>query len=137
MPGLQDFAGRWTLERRILDRRAGAEGRFDGRAELTPDGAGLAYVERGVLTLGVGTPMTAERRYHWTQAEGGQIAVAFVDGRPFHSFDPTAGTAEAAHWCDPDDYRAHYDFTAWPLWRVVWQVRGPRKDTRMESFYRR
>ena len=137
MPGIQDFAGRWRLERRIADRRAGVEGRFDGAADLTPEGAGLTYAERGQLVLGAGAPMTAERRYRWTQGEGGRIAVAFADGRAFHSFDPAAGAAEAAHWCDPDDYRVRYDFSAWPLWRAVWQVRGPRKDYRMESLYRR
>ncbi|MBI1217366.1 MAG: trigger factor [Rhodobacteraceae bacterium] len=137
MPGLIDFAGRWVLERRIDDRLAGAVGRFEGVAELTPDGAGLAYVERGLLTLGTGAPMAAERRYVWAAGEAGRIAVAFADGRAFHSFDPGAGTAEATHWCDPDDYRVSYDFSGWPLWRAVWQVRGPRKDYRMESVYRR
>lgn len=137
MPGLGDFAGVWRLDRRIDDRRAGVTGRFAGQAELTPAGAGLAYVERGLLVLGTAAPMTAERRYLWAPGEGGRIAVSFADGRAFHSFDPGAGTAEAAHWCDPDAYRVSYDFTGWPVWRAVWEVRGPRKDYRMESLFRR
>lgn len=137
MPGMDDFVGRWTLERRIDDHRAGVAGRFVGVADLTPEGVGLTYAERGHLVLGAGAPLTAERRYRWAAAEGGCIAVAFADGRAFHRFDPAAGTVDAAHWCDPDDYHVSYDFTAWPLWRAVWKVRGPRKDYQMESFYRR
>ncbi|WP_127900480.1 DUF6314 family protein [Solirhodobacter olei] len=137
MPALRDFAGRWQLTRCILDRRAGAEGRFEGTATLTPGGAGLAYAETGLLTLGTAPPMTAERRYFWAEAPGGLIAVRFADGRPFHGFDPATGTPAASHWCDPDDYRVAYDLTRWPEWQATWDVTGPRKDYRMESFYRR
>lgn len=143
MPALADFAGRWRLERRILDRLAGVEGRFEGEATLTPAPAlpgapaTLLYAERGLLTLGTAPPMTAERRYLWAQGPDGRIAVRFDDGRPFHGFDPGAGTVEAAHRCDPDDYRVAYDFAAWPDWQSTWNVTGPRKNYRMESRYRR
>jgi len=40
-----------------------------------------------------------------------------------------------AHWCDPDQYDGQYDFSRWPEWRCIWQVRGPRKDYRMTSLY--
>jgi hypothetical protein len=134
MPELQDFAGRWQIARRIEDRRAGAEGRFDGEANLTATPGGLLYHERGSLTLGAAPPMTAERRYLWSAAPGGRIAVAFDDGRPFHSFTP-AGHAKATHCCAPDSYAVAYDFTRWPDWRASWTVRGPRKDYRMDTAY--
>lgn len=137
MPELGDFTGRWRITRLIRDGLARQDGRFEGAASLTPDGDGLGYAEYGLLTLGTAPPMTAERRYRWSPAPGGGIAVAFADGRPFHSFAPDAGAAEASHWCDPDDYRVSYDFTRWPEWSAVWEVRGPRKDYRMESRYQR
>ncbi len=141
MPALSDFAGTWQLTRRILDRRAGVEGHFAGTASLLRDGAGLAYAETGLLTLGSAPPLTAERRYRWAEEAGGRIAVAFADGRPFHSFAPDAGTPAgtptATHHCPPDDYRVSYDFTRWPDWTAQWEVQGPRKDYRMESRYRR
>ncbi len=134
MPRMADFLGRWSVERQIEDRRAGQAGRFDGLAEITPTPDGALYQETGVLILG-GARFPAERRYLWAEGPDG-IAVRFADGRAFHSFSPE-GAPAARHWCDPDDYRVSYDFAAWPLWRAVWEVRGPRKDYRMDSLYRR
>ena len=130
---LSDFTGRWTLARTIDDRLTGQAGRFTGTASFTPDGAGLSYEEEGILSLGTAPPMHATRRYLWRQ-DGPRIAVCFPDGRAFHDFAP--GTAEAAHWCDPDSYRVAYDFARWPDWTATWEVTGPRKDYRMVSRYR-
>ncbi|MFT3689274.1 DUF6314 family protein [Paenirhodobacter sp.] len=129
MRTLADFEGEWLIRRQIDDRLAGQVGQFTGRAVLA-DGV---WAESGVLMLG-GAQFPAARRYLWTQ-QGGRIAVAFADGRPFHDFAPDA--PEASHWCDPDDYRVRYDFAAWPLWRAEWRVRGPRKNYTMTSDYSR
>lgn len=135
MPGLADFAGRWSVARRIEDRLARAKGRFDGEAVLAPDGqGGLTYRETGELRLGDGPAFTAERSYLWRGA-GGRIVVDFADGRPFHAFDPAAPAAH--HLCIADDYTVRYDFAAWPEWQAEWTVRGPRKDYTMLSVYRR
>lgn len=136
MRGIGDFEGTWTLSRRIEDRLGRQAGRFEGRAVLAPGGDGLVYEEAGTLTLGAAAPMQATRRYLW-RAEGGLIAVEFDDGRHFHAFDPNADRPEAHHDCAPDVYDVRYDFDNWPEWRAVWEVRGPRKDYRMESLYRR
>ncbi|HEY0276203.1 MAG TPA: DUF6314 family protein [Paenirhodobacter sp.] len=128
---LMDFEGEWGLGRRIF--QASGAGHFTGRAVLRAEAAGLRYHEEGLLYLPGAAPMRAERDYLWRRA-GGRIAVLFPDGRPFHDFIP--GTAcEAAHWCDPDDYRVSYAFNLWPEWRAEWHVRGPRKDYRMVSRY--
>lgn len=132
-PQLHDFLGEWRLERLICPAE-GAQARFSGRAVFTPEGAGLRYVEAGELALPGATPMRAERSYLW-HAEGERIVVRFADGRAFHHFSPAA--PEAAHWCDPDDYRVRYDFTLWPAWHAEWRVRGPRKDYTMRSDYSR
>lgn len=127
---LTDFAGEWQIRRRIEDRHAGQEGRFEGVARLAADGV---WHETGTLEIG-GARFPAERRYLWSEAEEG-IAVAFADGRPFHQF--SADAPEAVHWCAPDDYRVCYDFTRWPVWRAEWRVSGPRKDYTMRSEYSR
>ncbi|TMV77430.1 trigger factor [Thioclava sp. BHET1] len=136
MRQLADFGGEWRIARRIEDRRAGQSGAFEGRAVSTPDAAGLVYAEEGVLRIGSGPGMRAERRYFW-QAAGAEIAVFFADGRAFHQFDPAEGGPAARHYCDPDIYDVVYDFSRWPDWRAIWEVRGPRKDYRMESLYQR
>ncbi|RYH09845.1 trigger factor [Tropicimonas sp. IMCC6043] len=132
---LGDFQGRWRLEREIKDLAAGEIMRLSGEVAFAPRADGLSYEERGVLSLPDGRALTAVRRYLWRE-EGGRIVVHFDDGRFFHSFDPGAASAEAAHFCDPDDYEVRYDFSSWPEWSSRWRVRGPRKDYVMVSRYR-
>lgn len=135
--GLDDFAGRWRLLRRIADARAGVEGRMEGTAEFRPLGAGLLCEERGLLSYGDSAPMQAVRRYLWHADGPGRIAVSFEDGRPFHGF-VLGAAAEAVHDCAPDRYRVAYDFSRWPRgWRAVWTVTGPRKDYVSVSDYLR
>jgi hypothetical protein len=141
---LGDFAGTWDILRHIrpslgatAPTAASAEPtRFEGRAVWTPDQGGLAYIERGTLTLPGAAPMTAERRYRWTA----DLSVYFDDGRFFHSVP--AGGGATAHWCDPDSYAGRYDFSAWdagdrPAFEVTWRVQGPRKNYSMHSRFTR
>lgn len=132
----QDFAGSWSLERQIDDRHSGHEGRFEGRAVLTPDGDGLIYDEAGTLRLGSGPSMTAERRYLWRFGVGG-VEVRFADGAAFHRFVPMGAGAGTDHPCGADYYRVRYDFNRWPDWEAVWTVSGPRKDYTSYSRYAR
>lgn len=132
-PQLGDFIGLWAVSRRIV-QADGPEASFAGQARFTPQAGGLRYHETGVLTLAGERPMQAERVYLW-QAEGAQIVVRFEDGRDFHRFSPA--DPQAAHWCDPDDYRVCYDFGHWPAWQAEWRVTGPRKDYVMISEYSR
>lgn len=133
--GPADFEGVWQLDRRIEDRAAGAEMSLSGTAEFRADGSGrLAYAEAGDLVLPGGHVLWAERHYSWQfGAEG--VAVAFDDGRPFHDFVPEGEVEGSPHPCGADLYRVHYDFTAWPVWRAIWEVSGPRKSYRSESRY--
>lgn len=127
MGRLEAFLGQWRLERRIVQGDGGT-GRFEGLALFTADGAGALYEERGELIL-PGGRFAAERRYRW----GADLSVWFEDGRFFHAVPPGGGAA--AHWCDPDRYDVHYDFSGWPDWQARWQVRGPRKEYTMVSHY--
>jgi hypothetical protein len=133
-PHLNDFIGKWSIDRKISDHHSGMDGRFLGHAVFAATQNGLVYHEEGQLSYGSGPAMAATRDYLW-RTETGRIIVDHADGRPFHSFDPT--TPEADHWCDPDRYKVRYDFGKWPLWRAEWVVTGPRKDYLMVSVYRR
>lgn len=134
MKGLADFEGVWALDRRIDDRRAGLTGRLEGQARFMAGQGGLLLTETGPLRYGDAAPLQAERRYLWREEAGG-IAVYFEDGRPFHWF--SADRTEARHECPPDLYHVRYDVSAWPEWRSVWQVTGPRKEYVMTSLYTR
>ncbi|PTV94855.1 hypothetical protein C8J27_106123 [Rhodobacter aestuarii] len=133
---ITDFEGSWQISRSIDDRFGGQKAAFEGTATLIPcqDGS-WKWEESGYLTLGEDAPIKATRIYYWRPAPP-QIEVFFEDGRPFHSFDPS-GADTAAHWCDPDDYRAQYEFKDWPQWQAIWRVKGPLKDYEMISRYTR
>ncbi|KHT44643.1 MULTISPECIES: DUF6314 family protein [Alteromonas] len=168
---LEDFAGRWTLSRKIIQRN-GDEFTFSGKAEFSwlegksyvgesyvdnghigkddivkkhkgkkhKDNVGakkemcsLAYNEKGEVTAPNGSVMPAERRYIWQQPQTGMFEVLFDDERYFHTF--SASNPNAEHLCGDDNYIVRYDFSAWPVWRSTWQVKGPRKDYTMVSEY--
>ena len=136
---LDDFAGRWTLTRKIIQRN-GDVFTFSGEAEFSSlegsvqkEKSGLAYYEKGEVTAPNESVMPAERRYFWQQPQTGLFEVLFDDKRYFHSFSATNPNAE--HLCGDDNYVVRYDFTAWPVWRSTWQVIGPRKDYTMVSKY--
>ncbi len=119
-----ELTGRWTVERRVLDRLTGTTGQFAGVATFTLDGR---WSEEGTLELGAYRgPARRELRI-------GDGMVWFDDGRPFHPFDLT-GPVE--HRCGEDHYAGEYRLRGDVL-EVVWLVTGPHKDQRIESVYRR
>ncbi len=123
---MDDFEGRWSLERRIIHRE-GPEARFVGEAVWLRVGAVLEYTEIGNLQIAGTPPIRATRRYTWHP----DLSVTFEDGRYFHTVPATGG--RTAHWCDPDQYDVIYDFGEWPHFRTEWVVEGPRKKYRMIS----
>ena len=125
---LSDFAGRWKIERDIKPA-SGPAARFLGHAEWTAEDGLMHYIEKGNLEIAGQTPMVAERRYRWDA----DLNIYFDDGRFFHQVPALGG--DAAHWCDPDQYDATYDFTNWPRWSCTWRVRGPRKDYTLHNQY--
>lgn len=113
----------------------GLTGRLDGEAAIAPAGPALClYTEEGRLTLGLGEPLLATRRYLWRDA-GDAIDISFADGRPFHRVSLAGVKADTVHLCPPDRYAVFYDFTRWPVWTARWRVEGPRKDYEMTSTY--
>lgn len=125
---LRDFEGVFLLHRQIAHANA-PPATFTGKAVWTPKGDGLSYHETGLLEIRGHQPMPSERRYFWAP----DLRIYFDDGRFFHQVPASGGSA--AHWCDPDQYSATYDFMNWPAFQVVWRVKGPAKDYRMVSQY--
>jgi len=119
-----ELTGRWSVERRLLDRLTGTAGRFEGVATFEPDGR---WSEEGTLAFGAYRgPARRELRI----ADG---TVWFSDGRAFHPFDLSA---PVEHVCGEDRYLGEYRL-ATDVLEVVWLVTGPHKDQRIESVYRR
>ncbi|MEM7470880.1 MAG: DUF6314 family protein [Pseudomonadota bacterium] len=141
VPKLEDFEGAWHLSRVIEDRLTQAKGTLTGEARFAKRGPGvLDYIESGSLSYGAQAPMEATRRYIWEAADD-RIVIKFDDGRDFHDIRTDRLMPDAEHFCDPDLYHVSYDFTRWSArrqsWRAMWRVKGPKKDYRMMSEYKR
>jgi hypothetical protein len=63
--------------------------------------------------------------------------VRFDDGRPFHPLVLRAARVAVAHACGEDAYEGAYVVLGPDAFDVTWRVRGPAKDQRIESRYRR
>jgi hypothetical protein len=138
--------GRWHVERTVRDLAGDVTGTFRGTTEFTPapdagpdhdPHRGLRHFESGTFDwLGVERP--AERTlFYGPGDEPGTIVVRFADGRFFHDLDLRTGHHIADHPCAADLYRGEFTVTGPDRWRTVWRVRGPAKDLRLTTDYRR
>jgi hypothetical protein len=121
-----ELTGRWTVERRVRDLRAGTCGRFHGTATITPDGR---WVEEGTLEYGAYRG-PARRELRIVDGE-----VRFADGRPFHRLDLSGAPVE--HLCGDDRYLGRFRLLGPDVLDVVWEVAGPHKHQRIHTAYRR
>lgn len=131
-------AGRWQLERDLLDRSNGTHGTFSGVVLFTPtrDG-GLALREEGTMRWpSFAGPATREYVLKPTDRPDA-LDVFFPDGRPFHRMSFSAEASNDTHWCDPDTYRVTYTYQAHDRFSYSWDVTGPRKDQLLVSHLER
>lgn len=131
---LSDFEGGWQLSRNIVQRN-GDTYTFKGEAKFVRRHLILLYQEDGLVSAPNGHVMPAQRQYIWQQSSPSKFDMLFDDGRYFHSF--SADEPCAKHVCGDDLYRVNYHFSKWPAWSSKWQVKGPRKDYEMLSYYTR
>lgn len=130
----QDFLGTWSISREITDHKIMETGVLSGEASFSERAGQLLYSEQGTLRFAGGAPMKTERQYLWTFFED-RVDVSFEDGRAFHSFALTGAPEASVHYCGEDVYRGSYWFHTFPTWKVVWSVKGPRKDYRSETVF--
>jgi hypothetical protein len=130
---MEALVGRWTVERRLLDRRSGESGDFTGIAAFEPDGERLRWTERGRIRFG-GHAGPARRTLALASAADGWL-VEFADGRPFHRLSLDGEPVE--HLCGADRYAGSYRLRDADTLDVRWRVTGPRKDLEIAATYRR
>jgi Family of unknown function (DUF6314) len=130
--------GAWALDRQVAGTAS-----MTGTAVFDPGKDGwLAYREQGQLRLTNGQAFEAERRYLFQPQPAG-FAVFFMEEPPrlFHEviLMPVQRTllGEAPHLCADDHYLSRYEFKPDGTFSIRHIVRGPRKDYRSDTMYRR
>ncbi|KAI9745739.1 MAG: hypothetical protein M1818_001275 [Claussenomyces sp. TS43310] len=153
--------GDWTVERSMISFISTyPSGRFLGTAEFMPRypaseyDAEHLYAEEGDFETDNGMKFRATRRYAYRYQEATDTLSAWfvkTDNRSvdylFHEFEvlpPEHGSgwrARAHHLCVQDTYDVIYEFRFRGVnieyWTMKYTVRGPSKDYRIESTYRR
>lgn len=136
--------GSWRVQRTLSE--GGEEGSFAGTAafardvpsptgEPEPELERLSWDERGQMRWR-GNELQAYRRLALVRGASGW-EVRFDDDRPFHPIDLAGGVCSAVHPCGEDFYEGEYRILDAGAFDVLWRVRGPRKDQRIVSRYRR
>ena len=128
-------AGRWMVQRDLLDRADGTRGTFTGVVHFVPadhDG-GLALREEGTMRWPTFTGPATRDYVLKPTARRDTLDVFFPDGRPFHSMSFTPQANLDRHWCDPDTYRVAYNYGDANTFSYSWDVEGPRKDLLLTS----
>ncbi len=134
---LRDYLhGTWRLTRQIRDGRADADGRFEGSASFTDGPEGLQYREEGELAV-AGYRGSAWRCYAFRFPSRDRAEVTFPGGGHFHSLDLRHGVWDVLHRCGQDRYRGTFEAHARDRMRVIWRIRGPRKDLLLDSWLTR
>lgn len=128
--------GMWKLERSLEDGLRDETGALIGEARFVTADGGLDYREEGMLSLGAHSG-AAHQAYRYDFPTPGRAAVSFTDGRFFHDLDLTAGIWTCRHRCGDDDYAGEFRALNADLLRVLWRVKGPRKDMLLDGLYRR
>ncbi|NIA67525.1 hypothetical protein HBA54_02875 [Pelagibius litoralis] len=118
------------------DRLRNETGELLGEGRFVARDQGLDYNEEGMLTLGAHRGAT-HQAYRYDFPVPGRATVHFTDGRFFHDLNLADGIWTCKHRCGEDDYGGEFRALGANAWRVVWCVKGPRKDLLLDSLYRR
>ena len=155
--------GVWTLHRTVESHNAASPGGIlSGTAHFHPRtptdplySAEYLYVEEGTFKMDNGYSFSATRRYIYRYNETLDKITAWFAGEDgesvatlFNTWDfqvPTDAdhgwAAKGHHWCDPDTYRNNCEFrfrgASLQKFGITYEVEGPRKEYRHESWYER
>ena len=131
------FQGIWTLQRTVDDHLLGISATMGGRAEFAPEGAQqLRYYESGQLQCGLYSGPFERIYFHEFPADQ-TMRVTFEDGRFFFEALFQGNNASFEHHCGDDIYTGAIVLLNDAAYEMVWQVRGPKKDFLIKSYYKK
>ena len=131
------------------------------KASVLPDSEDTSkieylYSEKTVLTTSTGLQLQGSQQYIYRYNESEDKIVAYFAKRDdyatldyiFHQVnlespsDPSKPwRAKSSHFCSPDNYKVGYKFffkgADLDKWMIEYEVKGPRKDYTMQTWYTR
>ncbi|MFN3959127.1 MAG: DUF6314 family protein [Parvularculaceae bacterium] len=136
------FISSWRLERRIEDRRGNRVGAAFGEATIAAGVEKATAICREALTIDYGGRRFAgEQTILWRFDHADGPTLHFKNGRFFIAmrFGGDGGLLRSAfsHGCGEDLYEGVAEIAHGNAWRLVWNVRGPRKDYTLDTLYSR
>lgn len=138
------FEGEWRMERCIDDRRGARAGAASGVATFAaqPDDADTALICAEAMTIDYGgNRIAGEQTTIWRFQDPCGPDLYFRDARFFCAmrFREVRGVwrAEFSHDCGEDRYEGAALVTDESNWRLLWTVKGPRKDYSLDTAYSR
>lgn len=138
------FEGSWRINRRIDDRRGARAGAASGVATFAaePDDADSRLTCTEAMTIDYGgSRIAGEQTTIWRFQGPLGPDLYFRDARFFCAmrFHEEHGvwSAEFSHDCGEDRYEGAARIADENNWRLVWNVRGPRKDYSLDTAYSR
>lgn len=130
------FEGPWALSKTIEHYSDAGTATFAGQAEFVRTETALAYEEKGVMRV-ADMVLESTQKQNWRFPGFHQVEIDFADGRFFCGFDLSLDPAHTTHDCPPDFYRGTLRVDAIDRWRLIWRVKGPRKDYMSVAEYSR
>lgn len=136
------FVGGWRLERRIEDRRGNRVGVAFGEATFAAGVEKATATCREALMIDYGGRRFAgEQTMLWRFDRADGPTLLFKDGRFFIAmrFGGDGGLlrSDFSHGCGEDLYEGAAEIADENTWRLVWNVRGPRKDYTLDTLHSR
>jgi hypothetical protein len=134
-----ELEGEWIISRCIIP---GGQMSGHGVFEKNNDNE-LKYQEIGVLTLDNGQVLKSQKQYNYVLTDEGKIEIYFADGVTSGMHFQTLicdrnGVAQAKHYCDPDIYKSHYDFSKLSAEiKIIHDALGPKKKYRSTTILTR
>lgn len=135
---LSKLPGNWSLNRTIYEfPRKNIMANCKGSASFKPDKKNknhLAYEEKGDIELPEGKSTSFYKSYHY-----------LIDDEDFKVyFDPElknlfhkvlTSDLIGKHFCDPDTYQTHYQFTSENAFKTICKVSGPNKNYEIHTMF--
>jgi len=130
------------MDRRIDDRRAGRAGAAVGEAMIAARGDTATAICAETLMIDyAGQRFAGEQTMLWRFDDADGPTLFSRDGRFLVAmrFRQDGGLARASfsHECNEDLYKGAAEISDESSWRLVWNVRGPRKDYTLDTRYSR